>query len=150
MQWRSRETRGFAGVLLAIVAAGLHLVWAAPRLIAYLGLGRLPDARPLLFVLSAAVVAAAAVAYHAGAPRRRVYGVLVLVMVAYLSGYAGWHLAGHPIVGSDGTIRTIHHPDGPLVQLVDHLGSDPFAATSVVLSVVVLALLAPLLADTEA
>lgn len=148
MHWRSRETRGFAGVLLAILAAGLHLVWGAPRLIAYLGVGRLPDARPLLFVLSAAVVAAAA--YHAGAPKRRVYGVLVLVMVAYLVGYVGWHLAGHPIVGTDGTVLTTSHPDGPLAQLVDHLGSDLFAATAVAISVVVLGLLVPLLTAPEA
>lgn len=145
MRLPSRSVRGFAGLQLAIAAAGLHLVWGLPRLVAYLGIGRMPDPRPPLFVLSALVVAAAVVAYHAGVPERLPYAVVGLVMAGYLVGYAGWHVAGHPVLAPGGTVATTAHPSGPVAQLVGHLRSDAFAAATVACSAAALVLIAPAL-----
>lgn len=140
----TRDALRIAGVWTALVAAGLHLVWGAPRLVVYLGAGRLPDPRPLLFVLSALAVGAAALALYWGAPERPLFGFLVAVMVAYFLGYVAWHLAGHPIVGPGG-ITTHHHPDGPVAVLLAHLANSGFAQATVALEAVAVAALAALL-----
>lgn len=148
MDPRTRTVLRIAGAQSALVAAGLHLVWGLPRLAVYLGAGRLPDPRPLLFVLSALAIGAAALALYRGAPARPIYALLIAVMVAYALGYLGWHLAGHPIMGPDG-IAVHYHPDGPLATVGSHLASSGFAQATLALEAAAVGALAALLWSSE-
>lgn len=145
----ARPIRRFVGVQLALVAAALHFAWGLPRLVVYLGVGRMPDLRPPLFVLSALVVAAAAIALYRTDYERRAAAVLVAVMVAYLVGYAGWHVVGHPVLASGGGIRTAHHPDGPVASTIAHLRNDAYALVTALAEIGAVAALGSLLAGDE-
>lgn len=140
----ARARLEFVGVTLALIAASLHVAWGLPRFVLYTQLGRMPDFRPPLFLLSAAVVAAAVVALYRGRAARPVYAILVAIMLVYLGGYVTWHLTGHPIL-LEGTLRTNLHPSGPVATLFTHLRNDAFALVTVLVELLVIAALAPLL-----
>lgn len=144
MDASTRSILEFAGLTLSLIAGGLHLAWGGPRLVIYLQVGRLPDPRPAVFVLSAIGVAAAVLAMYYGAPERPVYGFLIGVMVVYLVGYVAWHLGGHPIFGPGG-VQSNYHPVSPVEVIVDHLRNDLFALGSTVIEIGAIAALAVLL-----
>lgn len=138
-----RRLLRIVGLQCALIAAGLHVVWGLPRLVVYVGQGTMPDARPLLFTLSAVVIVAAVAALFRGADERPIYALLIAIMVVYLLGFAGWHLAGHPVLGPDG-VAVHHHPEGPVAQLADHL-RDGYTLATVLFEVGAIVALAPLL-----
>lgn len=149
MENSTRAVLEFTGLSLSLVAAGLHLAWGGPRLVVYLQLGRLPDPRPALFVLSAIAVVAAIAVLYSGYPASSIYGFLIVVMLVYIIGYVAWHLGGHPIRGPGG-IQTNYHPANPVTIIVEHLRNDLFALVSLLIELGAIAALAALLvADSE-
>lgn len=143
-----RQTVEFAGVTLALVAAGLHLVWGGPRLAVYISVGRLPDLRPALFVISSIAVVFAVIALYRGTPERPVYALLIGIMAVYIAGYIAWHLAGHPILGPGG-VQLNYHPPDPVTVVVTHLQNDLFALVSMLVEISALVVLTLLLANPQ-
>ena len=140
MALEGRDRVEVAGVVLALVAGGLHLVWGLPRALVYALAGTYPDPRPFLFVASAVAVAAAAVWLARGGPRRPLLGTLAAVVAAYLLGYAGWHLGSHGGALFPG-LTPLRHGGSVVATLLDHLGADAFVLVTTVVEVAALAAL---------
>ena len=113
------------GVQLALVSAGIHLWWGVPKLLVYLPIGSFADPRPYLFVLSGVAIFLGAVALYLGGPPRALYGLGIGAMLAYVSGYAAWHLAGHG--GFLPGVAGYGHAENPLSVVWGHLAADPLA-----------------------
>ena len=115
----------FVGVQLALVSAGIHLWWGVPRLLVYLPIGSFADPRPYLFVLSGIAIFAGAVVLYFGGPPRVLYALGTGVMLAYVFGYAAWHLTGHG--GFLPGVTGYGHAENPLRVVWSHLADDPLA-----------------------
>lgn len=147
MTLSARDRVEVAGVVLALVAGGLHLVWGAPRALVYVRAGTFPDPRPFLFVASAVAIAAAAVWLARGGPRGPLLAGLSALVAAYLVGYAAWHLGSHGGALLPG-LSPLHHEGHPVLLLADHLAADAFVLVTTAVEVAALvALLAALLSD---
>lgn len=113
------------GVQLALVSAGIHLWWGFPRLLVYLPVGSFADPRPYLFVVSGIAIFLGVFVLTRGGPSRPLYALGIGAMLAYVFGYAAWHLAGHgdflPGVSGYG------HAENPLGVVWGHLVADPLA-----------------------
>lgn len=147
MALEARDRVEFAGVVLALVAGGLHLIWGLPRALVYVRAGTFPDPRPFLFVASTVAVVVAAVWLARGGPRRPLLAALVALVGTYLVGYAGWHLGSHGGALFPG-LTPLHHGGNVVLILADHLTSDAFVLVTTAVEVAALAaLLAALLLD---
>jgi hypothetical protein len=106
---------------LVIVVAVVHLSMGLYEWFRYASVGFLvpPDLRWPLFVVSGFAMIVGLFIAAQGLHRRLLYSGGIVLMVAYVVGYFGWHLGGHraKLLFSRGTD---HH--GPLGQfLLDHL-----------------------------
>lgn len=105
----------------AVVAAAIHLAEGLPRLVTSLSLWLFNDPRPYLFVPSGllllAVSGAVAWRWHV----REASAVGLVIAMAYLAGYAWWHLTGH------GGNAPAHETTDPVGEIVFHLLADPVA-----------------------
>lgn len=140
MPLERRDRVEFAGVVMALVAGGLHLVWGLPRVLIYLRAGTIPDPRPFLFVASAVAIAGAAFWLARGGPRRPLLGGVSVVLVTYLLGYAGWHLGSHGGALFPG-LTPLRHEGSAVTTLAEHLATDAFVLLTTAVELVALAAL---------
>ncbi|WP_135821650.1 hypothetical protein [Halostella litorea] len=109
-----------AGVLLAALTGGLHLMIGLPRFTLYLMAGQpFLDVRQVLFVLSGVAVFLGVTLWYMGLRRDVVYGAGILLMLGYLVGWLV--LGGH---GNQFAWQGGHHAGSPLVTLFEHLVSE--------------------------
>lgn len=144
MNQRTRGILESAGVLLAALTAGIHLMIGVERLTYYLVASRpLADPRQLLFVLSGVAVFLGVTLWYRGLRRDWVYGCGVLLMLGYL---VGWLLLGGH--GNRYAWEGGHHDAGPLVTLVEHLTGDVYLLTTKTVEFALLVVLVALLYDS--
>ena len=120
MDQGTRGTLESAGVLLAALTGGIHLMIGLPRLTFYLMAGRpLTDVRQPLFVLSGIAVFLGVTLWYMGLRRDAVYGAGIVLMLGYVVGWLV--LGGH---GNRFAWQGGHHAGSPLLTLFEHLVSD--------------------------
>ena len=140
---RTRRVLKLVGVQLAVVSAAVHVWWGFPRLLVYAQAGTFPDPRPILFLVSAALILAGVVALVGGVPERPLYAAGIALLAAYSVGYVAWHLGDHGgfLPGLTGATHT--EPVVPV--LLAHL-ADPADAISMLAQLGAIACFALLLA----
>ncbi|WP_227354730.1 hypothetical protein [Haladaptatus salinisoli] len=135
----------FVAAQLAVVVAVIHLSLGALNWTRWMMAGFLVprDLRWPLFVVSGLAMVVGLFLAAAGAPRRPLYAGGIVLVLAYLVGYFGWHAGGHRPLFLFGP-GTQHA--GPLLPfLLDHLLAGPVEFVTVVSEVSLLVLLAYLL-----
>lgn len=139
----------FAAAVTALAVGGIHLWWGIPRFVAYASVGRMPDPRPLLFVLSGHAILLGVTLVAAGLlDARRTYGPGVVLALAHLVGYAAWHTVldhggagatgSHHHEATTGVLGTVSHS---LAEVGGHLLASPLALTAALTEVATAALL---------
>lgn len=127
-----------------LVVAGIHLYWGIPRFTAYASVGRMPDPRPLAFVLSGHTIVLGMTLVLLGMlDRSRTYLPGIALMIVHLGGYVAWHtVLSH---GGSGTAEPSTHNHSSVahigVDLVEHLLNSPLALVSKLSELTVLLLL---------
>lgn len=146
-----RESLQGATAVLAVAVAGIHLYWGIPRFTAYASVGRMPDPRPLAFVLSGHAIMIAITLVAAGRLEvRRTYLPGIALMLVHLVGYAAWHtVLAHgagPAAGSGHGHTHLTLWTGPGIVL-GHLVNSPLALLAKTTELAVLVLLGVLYLD---
>jgi len=145
MDQRTRERLESAGVLLAALTAGIHLMIGVERLTYYLVASRpFTDPRQVLFVLSGAAIFLGVTLWYRGLRRDVVYAAGILLMLGYL---VGWLILG----GHEGQYAwEASHHGGPLVGLFEHLTADFYLLVTKTVEATLLGVLIVLLYDVRA
>ncbi|NHN46330.1 hypothetical protein G9464_01780 [Halostella sp. JP-L12] len=144
MERRTRNALESAGVLMASLTGGLHLMIGIERLTFYLMAARpFTDVRQPLFVLSGVAIFLGITLWYRGLRRDVVYGAGILLMLGYV---VGWLLLGGH--GSNYAWEAGgHHAASPLVTLIDHLTGDIYLFATKVTETALLGILSVLLYD---
>ena len=144
MERRTRDLLESAGVLMASITGGLHLMIGVERLTYYLMASRpFIDVRQPLFVLSGIAIFLGVTLWYRGLRRDVVYGAGILLMLGYI---VGWLLLGGH--GSNYAWEAGgHHAANPLLTLLDHLTGDLYLFATKVTETTLLAVLVALLYD---
>ena len=144
MERRTRNVLESAGVLMASLTGGLHLMIGIERLTFYLMASRpFTDVRQPLFVLSGVAIFLGITLWYRGLRRDVVYGAGIVLMLGYI---VGWLLLGGH--GSNYAWEAGgHHAANPLITLLDHLTGDLYLFVTKVTETSLLAILIALLYD---
>lgn len=136
----------YAALTLALLTAGVHLFWGIPRFVNYLSVGVMPDPRPLLFVLSGHAVVVGVTLVGLGLiDARRTYLPGIVLMLAHVVGYVGWHTVySHGLSNSHSHATEAFQVGNVVAVVIDHLINSPIALVSKLAEVAVIGLLATL------
>lgn len=129
------ESIGLACGILATVVAGIHLWWGIPRFTAYASVGRMPDPRPLAFVLSGHAIMVAITLVAAGKlDAKRTYIPGIVLMLSHIVGYVAWHtVLTHGLSIAEETTAHGHshtHIGAIVADVIGHLINSPLALVS--------------------
>ena len=131
---------------LAYLVAGVHLFHpdrGVPRLVLQLSIDPsliLTDPRLVAFVLSGFSILVAIKLVLVGFPRRPIYLLGMALMVTYIVGYFGWHLAGHG--GFLPGREPFYHDMHPIETAAMHLQGDTWGRTAILAETALLGVLA--------
>jgi hypothetical protein len=144
MKQRTRDLLESAGVLMASLTGGLHLMIGVERLTLYLMASRpFTDIRQPLFVLSGVAIFLGVTLWYRGLRRDAVYAAGILLTLGYI---VGWLLLGGH--GSNYAWEAGgHHAANPLITLLEHLTGDVYLFATKVTETTLLAVLVALLYD---
>ena len=144
MERRTRDLLESAGVLMASLTGGLHLMIGVERLTLYLLASRpFTDIRQPLFVLSGVAIFLGVTLWYRGLRRDAVYAAGILLTLGYI---VGWLLLGGH--GSNYAWEAGgHHAANPLITLLEHLTGDVYLLATKVTETTLLAVLVALLYD---
>ncbi|PSQ26983.1 hypothetical protein BRD03_08470 [Halobacteriales archaeon QS_9_68_17] len=144
MERRTRDLLESAGVLMASLTGGLHLMIGIERLTLYLLASRpFTDIRQPLFVLSGVAIFLGVTLWYRGLRRDAVYAAGILLTLGYI---VGWLLLGGH--GSNYAWEAGgHHAANPLITLLEHLTGDVYLLATKVTETTLLAVLVALLYD---
>lgn len=144
MDHRTATVLRVLAVQAAVVSVAIHLLEGLPKLAVYLPLLSFADPRPYLFVPSALLLVGLATVIVRGARHRRLYSLSAGVLLAYVVGYAWWHLTDH------GGLVPSHEVTNPVGEIAGHLATDPVALVAFAAEIVgAVAFLALFVADPE-
>lgn len=139
-----RYLAAFFAAMVALIHL-LHPRLGVPRLIQHVQVGILADPRPLLFTISGIAIIVGIALVRSRTLVKAVYGLGVLLMVAYIGGYVAWHTvldhgAFWPHIHGHG-----HAGIGFVESLLLHATGDTIGLVSKFYEVLLLTLLAILL-----
>jgi hypothetical protein len=151
---RTTRLLRLAATQLAAIVGMLHFWLGARNWSVYLGGGTIvpPDLRGPLFLLSGlALMIGVAIVMLDNITDRRVYVGGIVLSLAYLLGYYGWHLGGHSFLSGGTRNATLGGHGDPIAFIISHtfVFDDPVTLFSLLTEVALLALLVALVFRPE-
>lgn len=123
----------YAAGLLAGIVGGIHLLHpdlGLPRLITHLQVGTFFDPRPIVFTLTALLIAVGLLLFRSGFYPRVIYAAGIVLMVTFIGGYVAWHTFLNHGAFWPHIPATPHNDLGYLESVYLHLIGDPVALVS--------------------
>lgn len=139
----------YLGAGLAYVVAGLHLFHPKhgfQRLVVISSADPglfFSHPRPVAFVLSGLSIIIGIKLVMFGIAKRWVYASGIVLVATYIVGYFAWHLSGHG--GLLPGREPLYHGLQPHEAVLEHLSSDPWAATALTVEILLLGVLTALI-----
>lgn len=142
----SNQRLRYVAAAVAYIVAGMHLFHPElgfAELVVRLSINPellVADPRPAAFVLSGVAIIVGVTIALSGFPKRPLYSLGMVLMVAYITGYFAWHLSGHG--GFLPGRKPLYHGIQPHEAVITHLTGNPLAATAILAETVLLGVLA--------